>query len=85
MKCNVRLLMFALAALVILVVLLMAVAAMIAVPATAATHECGISERVVLENTTDASVTYSFSRGAHDGFVTLLPGQSVTVDVVWCK
>lgn len=50
-----------------------------------APDECGISERVVLENTTDASVTYTFSRGTHKGFVVLLPGQTITVDVVYCR
>ncbi len=47
--------------------------------------ECGISETLVLENTTDAPVTHLFTRGAHEGFVTLLPGQTITVDVVRCK
>lgn len=47
--------------------------------------ECGISEQVILENTTDASVTHTFTRGSHEGFVVLSPGQSVTVDVVWCE
>lgn len=53
-------------------------------PALAQTR-CGISERIILENTTNAPVTHSFARGSHEGFVILLPGQTVTIDVVWCE
>jgi len=54
-------------------------------PASTASRKCGISERVVLESTTDISVWHTFTRGAHQGFVILSPGQTVTVDVVWCE
>ena len=56
-----------------------------AIPVVAAYPECGISETLVLENNTNAPATYSFTRGTHTGFVILLPGQTTTVDVVWCR
>jgi len=54
------------------------------ITASAAPRECSISERIVLENTTDTPVTHTFTRGSHSGFVIVLPGQTVTVDVVRC-
>lgn len=51
----------------------------------AASHECGIRERVVLENTTDVPVWHMFTEGSHGGFVIVEPGQTVTVDVVRCE
>ncbi len=47
--------------------------------------QCGISERVTLENTTDISITCTFTRGSHEGLVVVEPGQVVTVDLVWCE
>jgi len=54
-------------------------------PVQSAARECGISERVVLENTTDAPITHTFERGSHEGFVVVVPGQTVTVDIVRCE
>ena len=46
--------------------------------------ECGVSERIVLENTSDVAQTFTFQRGTHEGLVKLQPGQTVTVDIVEC-
>lgn len=53
-------------------------------PVSAMTH-CGVGERVVLENTTENAITHTFTRGSHEGFVVVEPGQTVTVDLVWCE
>ena len=47
--------------------------------------KCSISERVVLENATDAPVTHIFTRGLHEGFVVVSPGQTIIVDIVRCE
>ena len=55
----------------------------LAVSATSPPPICGISERITLENTTDTNATYVFTRGTHEGFVVVEPGQTIVVDVIW--
>lgn len=70
---------------IIRIVAILLILIVLTISSSAMNRECGISERVTLENTTEAPITYTFTRGSHDGFVVVQPGQTVTVDVVWCK
>lgn len=67
------------------VVLVLVVLMLFVCPASASPSKCGVSERVVLDNATDTAVWHTFTRGAHEGFVVVQPGQIVTVDIVWCE
>jgi len=67
-----------------IVALLLIIIVLMTSPALATTH-CGVSERIVLENTTDISMTHAFTRGSHEGFVIVEPGQIITIDLVWCE
>ena len=65
-----------------LIVLVLLVLLVGAVPVAADAPGCGETETVILENVSDAPVTYTFTRGTHSGFVIVLPGQTVTTDLV---
>lgn len=46
---------------------------------------CSICEQVVYTNETTTPITLTFERGSHEGLVVVSPGQTVTIDVIWCQ